>query len=291
MIEFHWKSPFDDPFTAFVKTVVMMSSELDYEALFDNEHASDYQDSKTVLRLFFVLFVVFVAIILMNFMIGVAVSDINDLEMAGNINRLEKQVELLSSLEVLVYNSLFYNMYTKKFGNKKYYMRLSNYVGFQSKWCATLSADFEFQYLDLPSALHDAIVDIAWKKDQINEKNSVVVRDTYKLNALYEAVVDRPLVVATELINEDEANIENITQCQEHSRLNMEMKSLNDGLLIVNNNFKNAMINVNQMLSDTMTMKKMVVKLAIDKFSKNKYSSKSRRCKTELERPWSGVAW
>ncbi|KAI8425352.1 hypothetical protein MSG28_007113 [Choristoneura fumiferana] len=280
MIEFQWAPPFDDPFAAFVKTVVMMSSEFEYETLFDNEHASDLQDTKTVIRLVFVLFVIFVAIILMNFMIGVAVSDINDLQMAGSIKRLEKQVELLSSLEILVNNPLFANLYTKRFSNKKYHKNISNYVGFQSKWRAALCGEYVY-HLDLPSALHAAIIDIAWKKEQRNEKNNIVITNTYKLNALYDAVVDRP-VVTDEISNEEKANKENKKPREEKSRLNIQIKLLNDGLAVVNNDVKNAMIKVKQISSDITTLKVMLASHAFDKSSENQ--SKSQCYKSGLRK-------
>lgn len=269
MIEFQWAPPFDDPFAAFVKTVVMMSSEFEYDTLFDNEHTSGLHETKTVIRLVFVLFVIFVAIILMNFMIGVAVSDINDLQMAGSIKRLEKQVELLNSLEVLVNNPLFANFYTKKFSNKKYHKKISNYVSFQSKWRAKLSGDYLY-YLDLPSALHAAIIDIAWKKEQRDEKNNIVVTNTYKLNALYDAVVDRP-VVTDEILNEEKLNKEK--KCEEKSRLNRQIKLLKDELMAVNKDVKNGMVKVNQISSDMTAIKEMLTSLTFDKASENIYPS------------------
>ncbi|KAI8426854.1 hypothetical protein MSG28_014535 [Choristoneura fumiferana] len=267
MIEFQWTPPFDEPFAAFVKTVVMMSSEFDYEDLFGSDHASKLQDTKTVIRLVFVVFVVFVAIILMNFMIGVAVSDINDLQMAGSIKRLEKQVELLSSLEVLVNNRLIANAYSKRFGEKKYHMKISNYVGSQSKWCAALSADYDFYYLDLPEALHAAIIDIAWQKEQRDEKNGIVMTNKYKLNALYDAVVDRP-IVTNEVFNIEEGNkAKKLREGQ--SRLNIEIKSLKDGLSVVNNDVKNTMMKVNKISSDITTIKEMLASFAFAKSSEN----------------------
>lgn len=267
MIEFRWAPPFDEPFAAFVKTVVMMSSEFDYEDLFGSEHASDLKGTKTAIRLIFMVFVVFVAIILMNFMIGVAVSDINDLQMSGSIKRLEKQVDLLSSLEVLVNNRLLAKLYNKRFGDKKYHKKISNYVGLQSQWSAALQYNYDVYYLDLPETLHAAIIDIAWKKEQRDEKNGIVLTNNYKLNALYDAVVDRPIVTSDVLSIDDGNKAKKPRECQ--SKLNIEIKSLKEGLSAVNNDVNNTMMRVNQISSDIKALKEMLASLAVAKSSLN----------------------
>ncbi|XP_059055688.1 transient receptor potential channel pyrexia-like isoform X2 [Achroia grisella] len=107
MIQFHSQMPFEGPLAALVKTMVMMTSEFDYVALFDEEHTDQLETSLIIVRLIFVVFLILAAIVLMNLMVGVAVNDINDLEVLGNIRRLEKQVEFLSTLDTLVYNKVF----------------------------------------------------------------------------------------------------------------------------------------------------------------------------------------
>lgn len=99
--------PFESPWAALVKTMVMMTSEFDYVALFDEEHSRDLATSLIIVRIVFLIFVVLAAIVLMNLLVGVAVNDINDLEILGNIRRLAKQVEFLSTLDNLVYNRFF----------------------------------------------------------------------------------------------------------------------------------------------------------------------------------------
>ncbi|XP_068624920.1 transient receptor potential channel pyrexia-like [Battus philenor] len=107
MIQFHSQIPFESPWAALVKTVVMMTSEFDYVALFDEEHSKDLATSLAIVRVVFLIFLILAAIVLMNLLVGVAVNDINDLEILGNIRRLAKQVEFLGTLDNLVYNKFF----------------------------------------------------------------------------------------------------------------------------------------------------------------------------------------
>ncbi|XP_075985526.1 transient receptor potential cation channel subfamily A member 1-like [Anticarsia gemmatalis] len=107
MIQFRSQIPFDGPWAALVKTIVMMTSEFDYGAMFDEEHSKELATSLIIVRIIFLVFLILAAIVLMNLLVGVAVNDINDLEVLGNIRRLVKQVEFLGTLDTLVYNRVF----------------------------------------------------------------------------------------------------------------------------------------------------------------------------------------
>ncbi|XP_024940970.1 transient receptor potential channel pyrexia isoform X2 [Cephus cinctus] len=102
LVQFRNEPPFGSPWQSFVKTMVMMTSEFDYSDLFTDRE--DYIVTLTLGRLVFVAFLVLAAIVLMNLMIGLAVNDINDLEIRGKTERLFKQVNFLCSLDSLVYN-------------------------------------------------------------------------------------------------------------------------------------------------------------------------------------------
>lgn len=101
LIEFRTNSPFSNPLEALVKTFVMMTSEYDYMDLFSNDDGemdADLMVRLIIGRIVFMAFVVLVSIVLMNLMVGLAVSDINALEIKGQMQRLEKQVDFLSAL-------------------------------------------------------------------------------------------------------------------------------------------------------------------------------------------------
>lgn len=99
MIQFDGQGPFATIWQSIVKVFVMMI-EFDYESTFENVEDTDWLSF--IGRATFLFFVVLVAIVLMNLMVGVAVSDIAELVTKGRSQRLAKQVSFLSLLEVLV---------------------------------------------------------------------------------------------------------------------------------------------------------------------------------------------
>lgn len=124
MIQFHHNSDFDTPWAAFVKILVMMTAELNYSDLLKEKYniATTTSNGTTttltaiideifspvlIFRLMFICFVILGTIVLMNLMVGVAVNDLHNLEVLGNIKRLSKQVEFLGSLDTLLYNRYF----------------------------------------------------------------------------------------------------------------------------------------------------------------------------------------
>lgn len=50
-------------------------------------------------RVIFLLFIILASIVLMNLMVGVAVNDIQALQIEGHAKRLEKQAEFIRQLE------------------------------------------------------------------------------------------------------------------------------------------------------------------------------------------------
>lgn len=161
MIQFRSQMPFDGPWAAFVKTIVMMTSEFDYEALFDEEHSPELATSLIIVRIIFLVFLILAAIVLMNLLVGVAVNDINDLEVLGNIRRLAKQVEFLSTLDTLVYNKIFSNILPKRINNelknKRKLLRIMVLCPGKPRWRYSKA---------LPSKIRDAI----FNKAQIQKK-------------------------------------------------------------------------------------------------------------------------
>lgn len=72
-VQFPQSHQFADPWRALVKTTVMMTGEFDYGDLFTE---NDPQRLIATSRLVFLLFVLLASVVLMNLMIGLAVSDI-----------------------------------------------------------------------------------------------------------------------------------------------------------------------------------------------------------------------
>lgn len=80
---FYESEYFRTPWSAIVKTTVMMMGEFEYGDMFRNITIIDASNEKTTAlrlpitsRIIFILFVILTSIVLMNLMVGLAVSDI-----------------------------------------------------------------------------------------------------------------------------------------------------------------------------------------------------------------------
>ncbi|KAM3955948.1 LOW QUALITY PROTEIN: transient receptor potential cation channel subfamily A member 1 [Aphomia sociella] len=186
MIQFHSQMPFEGPLAALVKTMVMMTSEFDYEGLFDEEHTNQLETSLIIVRIIFLIFLILAAIVLMNLLVGVAVNDINDLEILGNIRRLAKQVEFLSTLDTLVYNKVFENLLPRKVNtsikNKRNVRSVITMNPGKPRWR---------HYKVLPSRIRDAIFDKAQrqKKQMEDEQGFQDFKD--KIEVIYNSVIEK----------------------------------------------------------------------------------------------------
>lgn len=95
---------FEKLFKVIIKIIVMMSGELEYEDIFfDEEHPIKFHGTAEIM---FLIFVVLVTIILTNLMVGLAVSDIQGLQMSAGLDRLERQAHLISHLENMLFSRL-----------------------------------------------------------------------------------------------------------------------------------------------------------------------------------------
>nr|XP_021194828.2 transient receptor potential channel pyrexia isoform X1 [Helicoverpa armigera] len=184
MIQFRSQMPFDGPWAALVKTIVMMTSEFDYVSLFDEEHSKELATSLIIVRIIFLIFLILAAIVLMNLLVGVAVNDINDLEVLGNIRRLVKQVEFLGTLDTLVYNRIFNAILPKRLNtslkNKRNVLSVMTLRPGKPRWRHSRA---------LPSRIKDAIFTKAqMQQKQIEDEMGLQAFKT-KLNDMHEAIM------------------------------------------------------------------------------------------------------
>lgn len=97
---------FKEPTWTLLKTIIMMSGELEYEdVFFDDEAPIIYPVTAHIMYLAFVLLV---TIILTNLMVGLAVSDIQELQRSAGLDRLVRQAELVAHLESMLFSRLLY---------------------------------------------------------------------------------------------------------------------------------------------------------------------------------------
>lgn len=184
MIQFRAHPPFESPWASFVKTMVMMTSEYDYQTSINEKSAEEISANIIILRLIFLTFLILVSIVLMNLIVGVAVNNVNYLEMIGNIKRLEKQVEFITSLEDIVCHKVIRkilpsNLYSRWSTNKKF----KNVIVLRPRE-ATCT-----YYKCLPARIREAIFEKAQlqKKQMDEELGSMVFK--MKLDEIHNAIV------------------------------------------------------------------------------------------------------
>lgn len=223
MIQFHSEMPFDGPWAALVKTMVMMTSEFDYASLFDQEHTRELATSLVIVRLIFVVFLILAAIVLMNLMVGVAVNDINDLEILGNIRRLVKQVEFLGNLDNLVYNKfvnkILPSRLSQRIRTKRNVLGVMTFCPGKPKWRL---------HNTLPTRIRNAIIDKAQeqKKQQENEVNMESFR--MKIDEMYETITKKKEIKEKEksaIVQREVLGMQNLNKNDIMDRLN----NLDDG--------------------------------------------------------------
>jgi hypothetical protein len=92
---------FGNPFVGSMKVLVMMTGELDFEDMFlgtddDNNDPFILEISGHVV---FTVFLLFVTVILMNLLVGIAVHEIQGLQKSAGLMKLVRQTELIAHIE------------------------------------------------------------------------------------------------------------------------------------------------------------------------------------------------
>lgn len=107
---------FRDITASFVKTVVMMTGELEFEDIFFPENhirsksvflANENVPYPGTAHLFFLLFTLVVTTVLTNLLVGLSVSDIQGLQRSAGLDRLVRQAELVAYMESMLFSTLW----------------------------------------------------------------------------------------------------------------------------------------------------------------------------------------
>ncbi|KAI9555114.1 hypothetical protein GHT06_017629 [Daphnia sinensis] len=86
---------------ALLKTMVMMTGEIDYEKTFHESDALIEYVGTT--HLIFLAFVLFIVIVLMNLLVGLAVSDIQGLQNSAGLDRLDRLTKQIARMEIFIF--------------------------------------------------------------------------------------------------------------------------------------------------------------------------------------------
>lgn len=102
---------FGNPFTGLIKVLAMMAGELDFEGLINqSDQITDgpfvlYHPLSVCSQILFTLFLVFVTVILMNLLVGIAVHDIQGLRNHAGLTKLVRQTKLILFTEMVLNNN------------------------------------------------------------------------------------------------------------------------------------------------------------------------------------------
>lgn len=96
---------FGNPLIGFVKVLVMMAGELDISMLKDHDHSPI--TTKLSAYIVYMALLIFVSIILMNLLVGIAVHDIQGLKKTAGLSKVRCQIKLIYYIELFMLRSFW----------------------------------------------------------------------------------------------------------------------------------------------------------------------------------------
>ncbi|EGI64027.1 Transient receptor potential channel pyrexia [Acromyrmex echinatior] len=109
---FPYSNSFSSPHIGLIKVLAMMTGDLGFDSylissdksgIYENNEGASWILLQISAQLFFVLFLLFVTIVLMNLLIGIAVHDIKGLQKTAGLAKLVRQTKLIHDVEIAIF--------------------------------------------------------------------------------------------------------------------------------------------------------------------------------------------
>ena len=168
---------FSNPFTGIIKVLSMMAGDLDFENLLKNidalknESFDAYDPLSICSQILFSLFVIFITIILMNLLVGIAVHDIQGLRTHAALTKLARQSERAYFTELELSNK-----------NLPAFVRATipnHNIGDQDKTRVITVKPLNHLEKRLPKDILTAAYEIALKNPPISDEDNLNVRQKF----------------------------------------------------------------------------------------------------------------
>ncbi|KAI5731681.1 hypothetical protein M8J77_014292 [Diaphorina citri] len=108
-IVFPSEDRFQNPIIGFINILVMMTGELNVNEVLLGTEAKPPVLLKGTAHIVFTIFMLFVTVVLMNLLVGIAVQDIQGLHKTAGLDKLVRQTELIHSLELALFQGYLPN--------------------------------------------------------------------------------------------------------------------------------------------------------------------------------------
>ncbi|KAL0099035.1 hypothetical protein PUN28_020228 [Cardiocondyla obscurior] len=230
---------FDNPFTGLIKVLAMMAGELDFEGLInqmDDEPTGGsviiYHPLSVCSQILFTLFIVFVTVILMNLLVGIAVHDIQGLRKHAGLTKLVRQTKMILFTEMVLHNTTIPYAFRKWMSdhkidveNRKRVLVVKPLNPLEKRLPKDImNAAYEIAQKNIPSFMNDDINlgdHAVWLKRQ-NELSDIALQMTFeKLIAIMKINEDAIKVLKKQML-ETHKMLENIATTliqEEHTSL------------------------------------------------------------------------